>query len=180
MIIDFIKKKIRTLHEIRAQPEAVAGGVAIGMFLGFTPLFGLKTLLALVIAWLARCSKMAAIIAVTLHDVLAPIAPFVVFVEYALGHAILGLPGQPPSEPQRLTILQRLHEWPQIFHAHFFWNFLYPTLIGSFVIGFPIAIISYIVTHIAIVKVQQRRALAEAAAAKAGEKSDQNEKTTSS
>jgi len=44
----------RWLHEhslkllaIRDTPEAIAGGVAIGIFFGFTPLFGLKTLLAI-------------------------------------------------------------------------------------------------------------------------------------
>jgi uncharacterized protein (DUF2062 family) len=33
------------LLAIRDTPEAIAGGVAIGIFFGFTPLFGLKTAL---------------------------------------------------------------------------------------------------------------------------------------
>jgi hypothetical protein len=63
--------------------------------------------------------------------------------------------------------MERLHQWPKIFHTHFFWNFLYPTLIGSVIIGIVIAAISYVITHTAIVKVKQRQAAAAAAAAKA-------------
>jgi len=51
----------RWLHEhslkllaIRDTPEAIAGGVAIGLFFGFTPLFGLKTVCAIFFAWLTR------------------------------------------------------------------------------------------------------------------------------
>ena len=51
----------RWLHEhslkllaIRDTPEAIAGGVTIGVFFGFMPLFGMKTALALFFAWLTR------------------------------------------------------------------------------------------------------------------------------
>ncbi len=37
------------LLDLRDAPHALAGGVAIGMFIGFTPLFGLKTLLCIVL-----------------------------------------------------------------------------------------------------------------------------------
>ena len=51
----------RWLHEhslkllaIRDTPEAIAGGVAIGIFFGFTPLFGLKTALTILCQRSAR------------------------------------------------------------------------------------------------------------------------------
>ncbi len=59
----------RWLHEhslkllaIRDTPDAIAGGVAIGIFIGFTPLIGLKTALTILFALLTRCNILAAVI----------------------------------------------------------------------------------------------------------------------
>src|SRR5437899_7940717 len=94
----------RWLHEhslkllaIRDTPEAIAGGVAIGIFFGFTPLFGLKTLSAIFVAWITRSNILAAVLAASLHDVILPFMPAVYWWEYALGHWILSQP----------------HEWPR-------------------------------------------------------------------
>src|SRR5438477_245934 len=61
----FAKNTWSRLHQLRDAPHAVAGGVAIGIFWGFTPLTGLKTLLSIFFAWVLRCSKIPAVIAVT-------------------------------------------------------------------------------------------------------------------
>jgi uncharacterized protein len=166
VIKDFFAQKLKTLREIRAEPEAVAGGVAIGMFLGFTPFIGFKTVLALLIAWLARCSKLAAVIAVTLHDVLLPVAPFMVWVEYHLGRWVLRLPPIPPPPVNKVhSFLDRLHSWTSLFHWDFFCKYVYPVLVGSILIAIPIAIASYFLTHTVLVKMRQRRAIAAAHAA---------------
>ncbi len=54
-----------TLITIADTPHSIALGSAIGIFFGFTPLWSLKTLLSIVIAWICRCNKIAAAIAVT-------------------------------------------------------------------------------------------------------------------
>ena len=59
-----------TLMAIADTPHSIAFGSAIGIFFGFTPLYPLKTLLSIAVAWIFRCNKIAAAIAVTLHDVL--------------------------------------------------------------------------------------------------------------
>ena len=46
---------------------------------------GLKTLLSIAVAWVCRCNKIAAAIAVTLHDVLIFVMPAIYFAEYRLG-----------------------------------------------------------------------------------------------
>ena len=63
------------LKGIEDSPRAVAVGVAAGIFFGFTPLLGLKTLLAIAFAWLFRGNRLAAAVAATLHDVLLPFMP---------------------------------------------------------------------------------------------------------
>jgi uncharacterized protein len=139
----FIKVQIRRLRDIRGAPEAVSGGVAIGMFFGFTPFFGIKTLLAIVVAWILRCSKMAAAIAVTLHDLLIPVAPFVLWMEYNLGYWVLSSPHQWPSKIhlEKLVAAESLHM------AHFL-EIGKPLIVGSLIVGTTAAAISYFATHV--------------------------------
>jgi uncharacterized protein (DUF2062 family) len=72
-----LKAQGRKLFVIKDTPQSIALGAAIGIFLGFTPLFGLKTLLALLLAALFRVNKIAAVVAVSLHDLLFPLWPVV-------------------------------------------------------------------------------------------------------
>ena len=57
----WFRKHSLKLLAIRDTPQAIAGGVAIGMFFGFTPLFGLKTILAIFCAWLTGSNILAAV-----------------------------------------------------------------------------------------------------------------------
>lgn len=169
---DYFKRQLKALHDIRAEPEAVAGGVAIGMFMGFTPFIGLKTLLALFLAWVARCSKIAAVIAVTLHDVTLFAAPFMLWSEYHIGIWVLQRPPHPA--PAKLPG----HFWQ---HLDSFWNweffieYVYPVFIGSVVIGLPIAIVTYFLMHGLLVKVRRRRLAAEEAQRAIGAAVDPND-----
>ena len=81
----FRKHSLRLLA-IRDTPEAIAGGVALGLFFGFSPLFGFKTLLAILFAWLTGSNILAAVIAVTMHDILLPFMPVIYRWEYDMGY----------------------------------------------------------------------------------------------
>src|SRR2546422_10557926 len=74
-----------TLMAIADTPHSIALGSAIGIFFGFTPLYPLKTLLSIAVAWVCRCNKIAAAIAVTLHDVGIWAMPAIYIAEYQLG-----------------------------------------------------------------------------------------------
>src|SRR2546421_12689367 len=91
----------RWLHEhslrllaIRGTPETIAGGVAIGIFFGFTPLLGLKTLSAIFFAWLTRSNLLAAIFATALHDLVLPFMPAIYLLEYKVGYWLMSQPHQ--------------------------------------------------------------------------------------
>lgn len=127
----------KQLRQLRDAPHAVAGGVAIGIFWGFTPLTGLKTLFSIFTAWVFRCSKIPAVIAVTFHDVLLPVWPAFLLWEYQIGFWILSNPHRWPPK----LALSKLH-LAQLFH----WKtleLLWPTFLGSCVIGLPIALVFY-------------------------------------
>ena len=125
------------LRQLRDAPHAVAGGLAIGVFWGFTPLTGLKTLLSIFTAWITRCSKIPAVIAVTLHDILIPVWPIILRWEYDLGFWILNRPHRfPPKLGIGKIHMSELLQWKTL-------GVLWPTFVGSVVIGVPIALVTY-------------------------------------
>jgi len=125
-----------TLMTLPDTPHNIALGSAIGMFFGFTPLFTMKTLLAFLITWLFRANKTAAVITVTLHDVLIPLVPAIFFWQYKLGmwalyHRI------PQREGFRRVPLSAWMEWTT------FLTVVRPILIGSLFFAVPAALLVY-------------------------------------
>lgn len=132
-----------TLMAIADTPHSVALGSAIGMFFGFTPLYPLKTLLSILVAWICRCNKIAAAISVNLHEVLIFIMPAVYFAEYKAGCWLLGRP-----VPARHV---RIHfAWHDYLNASFLWRFIWPTLVGSLVLAIPTALMTYFVMRLLV------------------------------
>ena len=75
--VAFVITHLRMLLQIHDTPHAIAGGVSLGIFFGFTPLFCFRALLAILLAWVFRCSKVAAAIAVNLHELIFFVWPLV-------------------------------------------------------------------------------------------------------
>jgi uncharacterized protein (DUF2062 family) len=154
----------RWLHEhslkllaIRDTPEAIAGGVAIGMYFAFAPLFGFKTLLAVFLAWVTRCNVLAAVLAVMLHEIIFFLMPLIYWWEYALGHWLLSSP----------------HEWPRALagfdfhhlHVRKLWENLLsagrPLLVGGCLLPLPLAGVSYVITRPLVSRHQRKKQLEE-------------------
>src|SRR5215470_17072943 len=70
-----VSGEVQGLFRLKDAPRAIAVGASAGVFFGFIPLWGLKTLLAIASARLLRGNLIAAAITVTLHDVLLPLMP---------------------------------------------------------------------------------------------------------
>lgn len=138
------------LLAIRDTPEAIAGGIAIGIFFGFTPLFGLKTVLTIFFAWLTRSNIIAAVIATTLHDLLLPLMPVVYVWEYKIGYWILN-----HEWPERLTRV-RLH-WHEWRNWTTFLTVGKPLLVGSIFCGLPVALISFFVSKVIVARHQRKK-----------------------
>jgi len=127
------------LLAIRDTPEAIAGGVAIGIFIGFTPLIGLKTVLTILFAWLTRCNILAAVLASAGHDILWPVMPVIFRWQYDVGFWLLSQPHQWPPPLSK----SQLHSWRN-------WSTLFtvgkPLLLGSLACSAPLAFLSYFFT----------------------------------
>jgi uncharacterized protein (DUF2062 family) len=136
-----------TLMTIADTPHSIALGSAIGIFFGFTPLLTLKTLLSIAVAWIFRCNKIAAAVAVTLHDVLIFLMPAIYFAEYKAGCWIL----QRPLPVHRVRFYFGLRDY---LNWHVFSRFIWPALIGSLFLAVPCAIITYFIMRMLVSRSQ--------------------------
>ena len=133
------------LLAIRDTPEAIAGGIAIGIFFGFTPLFGLKTVLAISLAWLTRSNIIAAVLAGTLHDLILPLMPFIYISEYKIGFRLLNH-HWPHGVPKLL--LREWRSWTKVLST----SIGKPMLLGSMVIALPVAGASYFIAKMIVAR----------------------------
>jgi uncharacterized protein len=143
-----------TLMTIADTPHSIALGSAIGIFFGFTPLYPVKTLLSIAVAWIFRCNKIAAAIAVTLHDVLIWAMPALYVAEYHLGCWSL-------QRPVAQRVYFRQFGLRDYMHWHVFsrvvWPTFWPAFIGSLFLAVPSAIIVYILMRLLISRARTPR-----------------------
>ena len=152
---DFLRSHWHLLVQLHDTPHSIAGGTAIGIFFGFTPLFGFKTLLGILVAWGFRCSRVAAAIGVTLHDVIIPLMPVLLRAEYGIGYWLLNQHHWPHKfQVEHLSIHEWLH-WKMLTHV------IWPTFLGSLVIGIPLAAVSFTLTLRIVCRFQARKRAAE-------------------
>jgi uncharacterized protein len=159
----------RWLHEhslkllaIRDTPEAIAGGVAIGVFFGFAPLLGLKTALTILFAWLTRSNILAAVLAGAAHDILWPLMPAIYIWEYDVGYWLLS---QPHHFPRKLPSIPleglSLRAW-----VTFLCGVGKPLLVGGLLCSAPFAPLSYVLTKRLVARHHRKKQLQEAQAHK--------------
>ncbi len=127
------KLNLIRLVRIQAQPDAVGRGMALGLFIGMTPTFGIQMFLALGFALLLRQNKIAALIGVWCTNPVT--APIIYGIEYEVGRLLMGLPHPEVAIEFNHKILSGLG-----------CQLLPPLLLGSVVLGIPVAIIGYALT----------------------------------
>jgi len=82
------KLNLRKILHIDDEPHKIAGGLALGVFISFSPFYGAHMVLAIVLAFLFRLNKVAAIAGTWV--VLPWFAPFVLSFAYLLGRFLMG------------------------------------------------------------------------------------------
>ena len=148
----WLHKHSLELLAIRDTPEAIAGGVAIGIFFTFSPFFGLKELSTIFFSWLLGANIIAAVLAVTAHNILLPLMPVVYRWEYALGFWVLSQPHHWP--PPLLKPAWEAHTWRS-------WATIYKIgkdlLVGSMLCTTPLAGVSYFVTRALVARHHRKK-----------------------
>jgi uncharacterized protein len=143
MIGRYIRETFRKFHELldaKDAPHSVAGGTAIGVFFGFLPIFGLKTLSAMGFSLLTRCSIVASVIGVSVHDLLLPIWPLILRWQFQMGFWLLSRPHHFAPKLSRDDFkLSEIFQWDS------FVDIGLPTALGGLVIAIPMSAITYVV-----------------------------------
>lgn len=127
------KLNLIRLIRLRIEPDEIARGMALGLFIGMTPTFGVQIFLALIFAVLLRQNKIAALIGVWNTNPLT--APIIYGLEYEIGRLLLDLPR--PARSIEFSV-DAMHELG--------WLLVSPLCLGSLVLGIPVALIGYALT----------------------------------
>ena len=161
MIRRYLRGYLTKFHELldaRDAPHSVAGGTAIGVFFGFIPILGFKTLAAIGIAKLTRCSMLAAAIGVTLHDVFWWMWPLILRWQFQVGFWMLSHPHELPPPLQKTDFkLSEILQWDNLIDIGL------PLTVGGIVFAIPAALITYGVI-LFVVKLRSARRLKEKSA----------------
>jgi uncharacterized protein (DUF2062 family) len=138
-----------TLMTLPDTPHNIALGSAIGMFFGFSPLIGLKTILAFLITWAFKANKTAAVITVQLHDILLPLVPAMFFWQYRLGMWAL-YHRVPQRAGFRRVALSDFMEWTT------FLTVGRPILVGSLFFAVPAGLLTYFVLRGVLIRARAK------------------------
>jgi uncharacterized protein (DUF2062 family) len=130
---------------LKGQPEEVAGGVAIGVFVGMTPTVPLHTVLAVLIAYFFKKSKLAAAMGVWVSNPL--LLPFVYFLDYKLGRMITRT-----TVPSVAVSDFSIHKIIELG-----WGISLPLIVGGFILGVICAIPSYFITKQIVILYREKR-----------------------
>src|SRR3972149_5010147 len=125
-------------------PNRLARGVAIGIFIAWLPLIGLQMMLVLALSFVLRANKLVGLPIVWISNIFT-IGP-IYYPSYLLGSAIL--------KSQTISINDFERRVGEVFSSSLPWTgqlrefvsvlfgeILYPTFIGSLIIGFILALI---------------------------------------
>jgi hypothetical protein len=142
-------RKLRLLSlrllRLRAQPDEVAGGMSIGVFIGFTPTVPLHTVLAVAVALLLRKSKLAAALGCWIANPF--VLPLIYVLDYRLGQVILG-------------VERPFLEFPELSGSNLLdlgWEIGLPLFTGGMVLGLLSIPPSYFLTKRFVILYRERR-----------------------
>lgn len=129
---------IRKLLAMEDTPERIALAFALGVFLAFSPLLGLHTILGLSIAFLFGLNRVAILIGLFINNpwTLVPIYAAATYV----GGLLVGFPTIENLPSINWSHLWKLQFWSDLARQ---WGVLKPLLFGSFILSFTFAALSY-------------------------------------
>jgi uncharacterized protein (DUF2062 family) len=140
-------KLVVRLINYEGNPRKIALGVAIGVFIGVTPLFPFHTAIALIFAMLLKGSRIAAAAGVWVSN---PVTlPFFYIITYKTGAFFLGK--APNADISQRSFSELVHAGLGITHA---------MILGSIMIGFILSVVAYLATLQLISAFRKRSATA--------------------
>jgi uncharacterized protein (DUF2062 family) len=134
------KKRFKAILSLDSHPGHISTGFAVGVFISFTPFFGLHTPIAIAAAFIFRLNKLTCITGAWVNTPITVLP--ILGLSYKLGRVLRGL----PAGELHLKGL----EWPHL------QKYATSLLLGSAILGFVAALFSYFLCYYLIVKFRQK------------------------
>ncbi len=159
------RERVTAVLHLDESPSRLATGMAVGVFIGVTPLYGLHTLLALAVALVFRLNKAATVTGAWIN--LPWFAPFVYGFSLKLGEAILA-----GDLSLSFSSFRALAEVAAAYlrtnprqHADALWQILWqmmfmaskPLFVGTTVVGAVAGAVTYVLTLGAVREIRRLR-----------------------
>jgi len=145
-----MRSALRTTYDrflrIRGDPKDICFGLALGIFLGISPLFGFQLILAVLIAALLKWNKIAAAMGTLISNPLT--TPFIYPFAYLVGSKVMGTTtkGHLVIPRDLATAGRMLEEAPHL---------LLEMTLGTVLIGLPLALLGYFLSHVALIRYRE-------------------------
>jgi len=137
------KKRLYTILSLDSHPGHIAAAFAVGVFISFTPFFGLHTPIAIAVAFLFRLNKVACVTGAWVNTPITVVP--ILGVSYKLGRF---LRGRTVNELQLAGGL----EW------HNLEKYAKSLLLGTSLLGFFASILAYCTCYVLVLKFRARDA----------------------
>jgi uncharacterized protein (DUF2062 family) len=139
------KKKFKDILSLDSHPGHISAGFAVGVFISFTPFFGIHTAMAIVAAFVFRLNKLTCLTGSWINT------PFTVIpvlgISYKLGRVLLG------KTPQELHIK---HELSWQYAVKLLDKHGSSLLLGTSILGFLAAIVGYFLCYYLVVHFRRK------------------------
>ncbi len=136
----------RRLLTLDDPPERTALAFSLGVFIAFSPLLGLHTIMATLVAFLFRFNKIAVYSGTFINNPFLTLVPIII-ASYAIGAFILGRPLSIPAAG--IELLKHPHLLTGDYYRQLFresWDIVWPFTIGSTILSVVCSLIAYPVT----------------------------------
>jgi hypothetical protein len=128
-----LKARFLKLWRSNDSPHEIALGIAIGVFIGITPLYGFHMIMVFIAAiTIRRVNKVAIFLGVNIS--VPPTIPFITWAGYSIGRIMLGS-----------SYLPLGWEYFRHFSYSIFFHFFYALLAGSLALGIAVSTAVYFV-----------------------------------
>lgn len=139
------KKRFKDILSLDSHPGHISAGFAVGVFISFTPFFGLHTALAIAAAFIFRLNKLTCLTGSWVNTPLTVVP--VLGLSYKLGRVLMG---QTPKE------LQIKHELTWQYALELLNRKGTSLLLGTSVIGFFAAVIAYFLCYYLVIRFRRK------------------------
>jgi uncharacterized protein (DUF2062 family) len=145
-ILEHFFKKLLALEDT---PERIARAFALGVFLAFSPLVGLQTLLGVGLVFFCGLNRFALLLGIFINNPLTLVPIY--FAGTYIGGLLIGFPRISAHPSFEVRLLWSGDFWGQLAGQ---WHILGPTIVGSFALSVFLSAFSYIA---ALALIRQRR-----------------------